>query len=99
MGRIESNHFRMVLAVLLRACVFFFHERTIQSYLFYNVGAPKRAVVIEFRASKSLCSFTTNSAGKLDVFGHDGDSLGVYSAQVGVFKQANKVRFGSFLQS
>jgi hypothetical protein len=34
----------------------------------------------------------------LDILRHDGDSLGVDGAQVGVFEQANQVRFGRFLQ-
>ena len=34
----------------------------------------------------------------MDILRHDGDSLGVDRAQVGVFEQANQVRFGRFLQ-
>ena len=44
-----------------------------------------------------LSSFTTDSSCKLDVFGHDGHSLGVDGAQVRVFKQTNKVGFTCFL--
>ena len=35
----------------------------------------------------------------MDVFWHDGDPLGVDSAQVGVLKKTNQVGFGSFLES
>ena len=45
-----------------------------------------------------LCSFSTDSAGQLNVLGHDGDALGVDGAQVGVFKQTNKVSLASFLK-
>jgi len=34
----------------------------------------------------------------LDVLRHDGDTLGVDGAQVGVFEEANEVRFGRFLE-
>lgn len=46
-----------------------------------------------------LGSLSTNAAGKLDVLGHDSDTLGVNGAQVGVLKQANKVGLSGFLQS
>jgi len=34
----------------------------------------------------------------LDILGHDGDSLGVDGAKVGVLKESDKVGFGSFLK-
>ena len=46
-----------------------------------------------------LCSLSADSAGQLNVLGHDRDALGVDGAQVGVFKQTNKVSFASFLKS
>ena len=45
-----------------------------------------------------LGAFTADSAGELDVFGHDCDTFGVDSAQVGVLKQTNKVGLASFLK-
>ena len=36
--------------------------------------------------------------GQLDVFRHDGDSLGMDGAQVGVLKQTNQVGLACFLQ-
>ena len=45
-----------------------------------------------------LCAFPTDSPSELDVFGHDGDSLGMDSAKVGVLKEANQVGFTGFLQ-
>jgi len=35
----------------------------------------------------------------LHVLGHDGDSSGVDSAEVGVFEETNKVSFSSLLES
>ena len=46
----------------------------------------------------TLCSLSADSAGQLNVLGHDGDALGVDGAQVGVFKQTNKVSLASFLK-
>ena len=45
-----------------------------------------------------LSSLSTDAAGKLDVLGHDGDSLGVDGTQVGVFKETNKVSLGGLLK-
>jgi len=45
-----------------------------------------------------LSAFASDSSRQLDILRHDGDSLGVDGAQVGVFEQANQVRFGRFLQ-
>ena len=49
--------------------------------------------------AKKLSSFSSNSSRELDVFWHDGDSLGVDGAQVGVFEEADEVRLGGFLES
>ena len=46
----------------------------------------------------SLSSFSTNSSGELDVFGHDSDSLGVDGAQVGIFEQSYEVSFTGLLK-
>ena len=50
------------------------------------------------RNERCSLSFSSDSLGELHVLWHDGDSLGVDRAQVGVFEQANQVRFGRFLQ-
>ena len=60
--------------------------------------APKGAVCF-LKVLSTLCSLSTDSAGQLNVLGHDGDALGVDGAQVGVFKQTNKVSLASFLKS
>ena len=46
-----------------------------------------------------LGAFSADAPGKLNVLRHDGNALGMDSAQVGVFKQTNKVRFACFLKS
>ena len=45
----------------------------------------------------SLGSLSTNTAGKLNVFWHDSDTLGVDGTQVGIFVKTNEVRFCRFL--
>ena len=47
---------------------------------------------------RKLSSFSTDSPGQLEVFGHDGDPLGVNAAQVGVLEQPDEVRLGPLMQ-
>jgi hypothetical protein len=49
--------------------------------------------------SNNLRTLSTDTAGKLNILRHDGHTLGVNGAEVGVFEQANKVCLRSFLQS
>ena len=46
----------------------------------------------------NLSTLTTDAAGKLDVLGHDGDTLGVDGAQVGVLKQTDEVSLAGLLE-
>ena len=46
-----------------------------------------------------LSTFSTDAAGKLDVLWHNGDTLGVDSAQVGIFEKTNQVSLRCFLES
>ena len=48
---------------------------------------------------RNLGPLATDSPGKLDVLGHDGHTLGVDGAQVGVLKQSNEVGFAGLLES
>ena len=50
------------------------------------------------RQRGNLAAFASDPSGELDVLGHDGDSLGVDGAQIGVLEQADQVGFGSLLQ-
>ena len=48
--------------------------------------------------ASSLSTLTADTTSELDVLWHDGDTLGVDGAQVGVLKQADEVSLASFLQ-
>ena len=50
------------------------------------------------KGMKELCSLATDSSCQLDVLWHDGDTLGVDGAQVGVFEEADEVGFRGFLE-
>ncbi|TRY67267.1 hypothetical protein TCAL_15891, partial [Tigriopus californicus] len=45
-----------------------------------------------------LSALPTDTAGQLDVLGHDGDTLGVDGAQVGVLKETHQVGLRGLLQ-
>jgi len=45
-----------------------------------------------------LSALSADAAGQLDVFGHDGDPLGVDCAQVGVLKQTHQISLARLLQ-
>jgi len=51
------------------------------------------------RRKEHLSALPTNAACQLDVFGHDGDTLGVNGTQIGVLKQANQIGLTGLLQS
>lgn len=46
-----------------------------------------------------LRSLTTETAGKLDVLGLNGDTLGMDGAQVGVLKEGDEVSLNGLLES
>ena len=47
---------------------------------------------------RHLSALATDTPGQLDVLGHDGDTLGMDSAQVGVFEETHEVSLASLLQ-
>ncbi len=49
-------------------------------------------------AAAGLSALSADAARQLDVFGHDGDSLGVDGAQVGVLKQTDQISLAGLLQ-
>jgi len=49
-------------------------------------------------AAMDLSTLSSNTTSQLNIFGHDGHSLGVDSAQVGILEQANQIRFCGLLQ-
>ena len=50
------------------------------------------------RGLYDLSTLSTDAAGQLDVLGHDGDTLGVDGAQVGVLEQTNQVGLAGLLE-
>ena len=46
----------------------------------------------------NLGALSTDTAGELDILGHDGDTLGVDSAQVRILEKTYEVRLGSLLK-
>jgi histone H3 len=50
------------------------------------------------QSKRSLSTLTTDAAGKLDVLGHDGDTLGVDGSQVGVLEETDEVGLSGFLE-
>ena len=51
---------------------------------FGGIGGPERTVI--FVCFGNLSSLTTDPSGQLDIFQHDGNSLGMDGTKVGVFK-------------
>ena len=49
--------------------------------------------------STKLRTFSTDPSSKLYVLGHDGDTLGVNGAQVGIFEESNEISLASLLKS
>jgi len=47
----------------------------------------------------NLCTFSSDSSSQLDILGHDGDTLSVDGAQVGVFEETHQVGLRGLLQS
>ena len=48
---------------------------------------------------RHLSALTTDAAGELDILGHDGNTLGVDSSQVGILEETNKVSLSGLLES
>ena len=48
--------------------------------------------------TKHLSTLSTDAAGELDVLGHDGDTLGVDGAQVGVLEKTDEVSLAGLLE-
>ena len=57
-------------------------------------GGPEKGL----KGNGCLSTFATNTAGELDVFWHNGNTLGVDGAQVGIFEKTDQVSFGCFLK-
>jgi hypothetical protein len=67
----------------------------------YIVALKRADFVYSRRATDGyarLSTFSADASRELDVFGHDGNTLGVDGAQVGIFEQADEVGLAGFLQ-
>ena len=60
--------------------------------------AFKKAILGLTRLGDNLSTFSTDAAGKLNVLGHDGDTLGMDGTQVGVLKETNQVSLRGLLE-
>ena len=60
--------------------------------------SEKSTVLGVFEKVGFLGTLATDSAGKLDVLGHDGHTLGVDGTQVGVLEETDQVSLGCLLQ-
>lgn len=68
-------------------------------FLAYDFVALKRAVLLRSKRSfNHLSTLAADTAGKLDVLGHDGHALCVNGAQVGVFEKAHQIGLAGLLQ-
>ena len=52
-----------------------------------------------FMSFRRLCTLTTDTTCELNVLGHNGHTLGVNGAQVGVFKETDQVSLRCFLKN
>ena len=50
------------------------------------------------KCRKHLSTLSTDAAGELDVLGHDGDTLGMDGAQVGVLEKSHEVSLAGLLE-
>ena len=62
-------------------------------------GGPEKDQNVCVFVVVSLCSFSPDSSCQLDVFWHDGDSPGMDSTQIGVFKQPHEIGLCCFLET
>jgi histone H3 len=90
-----------LLAIVYFVLIFIVRKKLINTwlYLFFweDLVALKRAVCVEMEKN-CLSPLATDPAGQLDVLGHDGHTLGMDGAQVGVLEETNQVGLASLLQ-
>ena len=58
---------------------------------------PNVMFLLTIDLCETLCSFSTDTARELDIFGHDRDSFSMDGTQVGIFEETYQVGFRSFL--
>ena len=62
------------------------------------VGLKKGLFVLRVKRVCNLSTLSTDTAGQLDVLGHDGDTLGMDGTQVGILKQTDQVSLTGLLE-
>jgi hypothetical protein len=65
---------------------------------FGKSGGSEKSRFVVVTAGRYLRTLATDATGQLDVLGHDGDTLGVDGAQVGVLEQADQIGLAGLLQ-
>ena len=73
-------------------------ERRKRQVCLFNLFSVERDLIAQEKSISRSGALTTDSAGELHVLGHDGDSLGVDGAEVGVLEDADDVGLGGFLE-
>jgi hypothetical protein len=63
-----------------------------------RLGGGRYLRFVCWNTAKELRALAANTAGQLNILGHDCHTLGVDSAQVGIFEKTNKVSFGGLLK-
>ena len=63
-----------------------------------DLGGRENGRFLVCQGTVDLSSLATDTSGKLDVLGHNGHSLGVNGAQVGVLEESDEVGLASLLQ-
>ena len=58
----------------------------------------KAAELLPTKSVDDLRAFATDTTGKLNILGHDGDTLGVNGTKVGILEQTNQVGLSGFLE-
>ena len=66
--------------------------------LYVLVGGLEKGRLVSEVGVEKLSTLSTDTAGKLDVLGHDSDTLGVDGTQVGVLEEANQVSLTGLLE-
>ena len=68
--------------------------------LFLNLCGPNKGLVLGKIIPQriNLSTLSADTAGELDVLGHDGDTLGVDGAEVGVLEETNEVSLRGLLE-
>lgn len=68
-------------------------------FLLDYLCGPKKGRYCSLLKRKHLCTFSADPTGQLDVLWHDGNTLGVDGAQVGILEKTNQVSLASLLKS